>query len=80
MRAVAKVTRPFGIKTVVSLNPVMVVGTGKCGGCRALVGGETVFMCIDGPEFDALKIGFELLMNRNNIYKSAEKNAPDAHI
>ncbi|MCK6606554.1 MAG: sulfide/dihydroorotate dehydrogenase-like FAD/NAD-binding protein [Ignavibacteriaceae bacterium] len=80
MRAVAEVTRPFGIKTVVSLNPVMVDGTGMCGGCRAVVGGETVFVCVDGPEFDAHKVDFELLMKRNNTYRSAEKEALDAHI
>ena len=54
MRAVAELTRPYGIKTLVSMNPIMIDGTGMCGGCRLTVGGETKFACVDGPEFDAL--------------------------
>lgn len=80
MKAVANVTRPYGIKTVVSLNPVMVDGTGMCGGCRAVVGGETVFVCVDGPEFDAHQVDFDLLMKRNNTYKSAEKESLESHL
>jgi ferredoxin--NADP+ reductase len=68
MRAVAEVTRPHGIRTVVSLNPIMVDGTGMCGGCRVAVGGETRFACVDGPEFDAHQVDFGLLARRNEAY------------
>jgi len=80
MRAVAEVTRPYGIKTVVSLNPVMVDGTGMCGGCRAVVGGKTVFVCVDGPEFDAHEVDFPLLMKRNNTYRHEEHDALERHV
>ena len=80
MKAVAKVTQPYGIKTVVSLNPVMVDGTGMCGGCRATVDGKTVFVCVDGPEFDAHKVDFETLERRNRTYNVAEKRALENHI
>jgi len=79
MRAVAEVTRPFGIKTVVSLNPIMIDGTGMCGGCRATVDNKTVFVCVDGPEFDAHKVDFELLMKRNRTYLAEEKQALEKH-
>ncbi|MEA1901991.1 MAG: sulfide/dihydroorotate dehydrogenase-like FAD/NAD-binding protein [Actinomycetota bacterium] len=72
MRAVAEVTRPHGIKTVVSLNPIMVDGTGMCGGCRVSVGGSTRFACVDGPEFDAHLVDFELLARRNKTYGAFE--------
>jgi ferredoxin--NADP+ reductase len=72
MRAVAEVTRPHGIETVVSLNPIMVDGTGMCGGCRVSVGGETRFACVDGPEFDAHLVDFELLARRNQTYEAFE--------
>ncbi len=72
MRAVAGVTKPFGVKTVVSLNPVMVDGTGMCGSCRVLVGGETKFTCVDGPEFDAHQVDFTLLMKRLTTYRDEE--------
>ena len=75
MKAVAETTRPYGIKTVVSLNPVMVDGTGMCGGCRAIVDNKTVFVCVDGPEFDAHLVDFETLERRNHIYKENEKEA-----
>jgi ferredoxin--NADP+ reductase len=68
MRAVAEVTRPYGIRTVVSLNPIMVDGTGMCGGCRVAIGGETKFACVDGPEFDAHQVDFDLLARRNDAY------------
>jgi ferredoxin--NADP+ reductase len=68
MRAVAEVTRPHGIRTVVSLNPIMVDGTGMCGGCRVGIGGETKFACVDGPEFDAHEVDFDLLARRNDAY------------
>lgn len=72
MNAVAEVTRPHGIDTVVSLNPIMVDGTGMCGGCRVSVGGETRFACVDGPEFDAHSVDFELLARRNKTYGAFE--------
>lgn len=73
MKAVADVTRPYGIHTVVSLNPIMVDGTGMCGGCRATVDNKTVFVCVDGPEFDAHKVDFDLLAKRNKAYRSEER-------
>jgi ferredoxin--NADP+ reductase len=75
MKAVAETTRPYGIKTVVSLNPIMVDGTGMCGGCRALVDGKNVFVCVDGPEFDAHKVDFSVLDKRNRAYLADEKAA-----
>ncbi len=75
MKAVAEVTRPYGIQTVVSLNPIMVDGTGMCGGCRAVVDGKTVFVCVDGPEFDAHKVDFNILTKRNRMYLLQEKKS-----
>jgi ferredoxin--NADP+ reductase len=75
MKAVAETTRPYGIKTVVSLNPIMVDGTGMCGGCRALVDGKNVFVCVDGPEFDAHKVDFTVLDKRNRAYLTEEKES-----
>jgi ferredoxin--NADP+ reductase len=75
MKAVADVTREKNIPTVVSLNPVMVDGTGMCGGCRATVDGKTVFVCVDGPEFDAHKVDFETLGRRNRTYLMQESDA-----
>lgn len=75
MRAVADLTRDHGIPTMVSLNPIMVDGTGMCGGCRVEVGGETKFACVDGPEFDAHQVNFDLLMKRQGTYKAEEKEA-----
>jgi ferredoxin--NADP+ reductase len=77
MKAVAETTRPYGIKTVVSLNPVMVDGTGMCGGCRAIVDNKTVFVCVDGPEFDAHLVDFNTLARRNKTYSEDEKTALD---
>lgn len=73
MRAVAETTRPMGIKTMVSLNPIMVDGTGMCGGCRVSVGGETRFACTDGPEFDGHQVDWDILMNRQRKYHSEQK-------
>lgn len=73
MKAVAEVTREKNIKTVVSLNPIMIDGTGMCGGCRALVDHKTVFVCVDGPEFDAHKVDFQTLDRRNRTYLMDEK-------
>ena len=72
MGAVAEVTRPSGIETIASLNPIMVDGTGMCGGCRVEVGGETKFACVDGPEFDAHQVDFHLLQRRNTSYRAFE--------
>jgi ferredoxin--NADP+ reductase len=72
MRAVARVTEPLGIKTMVSLNSIMVDGTGMCGGCRVLLGNESKFACVDGPEFDAARVNFEVLMQRNSMYRDKE--------
>ncbi len=73
MAAVAGTTRPHGIKTVVSLNAIMVDGTGMCGGCRVNVGGRPEFACVDGPEFDAHQVDFELLMQRTAMYRDMER-------
>lgn len=75
MKAVAEVTRPLDIPTVVSLNSIMIDGTGMCGGCRATVGGKTVFVCVDGPEFDAHQVDFDLLEKRQRIYIDEEKSS-----
>lgn len=77
MAAVAAVTKPYNIKTVVSLNPIMIDGTGMCGGCRAVVDDKTVFVCVDGPEFDAHKVNFKILTNRNRMYLKQEKHSLD---
>jgi ferredoxin--NADP+ reductase len=77
MRAVAETTRPHGIRTVVSLNSIMIDGTGMCGGCRVSVDGRSQFACVDGPEFDAHRVDFEVLRNRNAMYREAETEALD---
>lgn len=75
MRAVSDTTRPSGIKTIVSLNPIMVDGTGMCGGCRVAVGGETKFACTDGPEFDGHLVDWDVLMNRQRKYHTEQKTS-----
>ncbi|MGD0230661.1 MAG: bifunctional dihydroorotate dehydrogenase B NAD binding subunit/NADPH-dependent glutamate synthase [Syntrophorhabdales bacterium] len=75
MRAVAEVTRPYNIKTIVSLNSIMIDGTGMCGGCRTTVGDETKFVCVDGPEFDAHQVNFKELMLRQQMYNREERRA-----
>lgn len=75
MKAVADVTKPDGIKTVVSLNPIMIDGTGMCGGCRVIVAGKTQFACVDGPEFDAHLVDFKNLTDRNRMYAEYEKKS-----
>lgn len=72
MKFVCKTTEPYGIKTTVSLNPIMVDGTGMCGGCRVTVGGKIRYACVDGPDFDGHQVDFDELMNRNNTYKEQE--------
>lgn len=75
MKVTSQVTREKQIKTFVSLNPIMVDGTGMCGSCRCQVGGKTVFACVDGPEFDAHEVDFDLLMQRQRYYVDQEKEA-----
>lgn len=75
MKFVSKVTEEFGVKTIVSLNPIMIDGTGMCGGCRVTVGGETKFACVDGPDFDGHSVDFDELMRRNAFYKEEEAHA-----
>ena len=75
MKFACATTRPFGVKTVVSLNPIMVDGTGMCGCCRVEVGGETRFVCVDGPDFDGHLVDWELLMARQRIYLDEEKRS-----
>lgn len=75
MKFVVKTTKPHGVKTVVSMNPIMVDGTGMCGGCRLLVGGETKFACVDGPEFDGHLVDFDAAMERAALYKDFEREA-----
>ncbi|HSV16720.1 MAG TPA: sulfide/dihydroorotate dehydrogenase-like FAD/NAD-binding protein [Tepidisphaeraceae bacterium] len=79
MRAVAELTRPLRIRTIASLNPIMVDGTGMCGGCRISVGGETKFACVDGPEFDAHKVDFKVLIDRLASYREHERHAQERH-
>ena len=75
MKFVCKLTKELEIPTVVSLNPIMVDGTGMCGACRVTVGGEVKFACVDGPEFDGHKVNFEEAMQRQQLYKNAEGRA-----
>lgn len=75
MKFCAKTTEPFGIKTIVSLNPIMVDGTGMCGCCRVEVGGQTKFTCVDGPDFDGHQVDWDLLFTRQRIYLEEEKKA-----
>jgi ferredoxin--NADP+ reductase len=77
MRAVAKLTKTYGVKTIVSLNPIMVDGTGMCGCCRVSVGGTTKFACVDGPDFDAHQVDFEELTKRQRTYKKEEQVASE---
>ena len=75
MRAVCNLTKEYGIKTIVSMNPVMIDGTGMCGGCRVIVDGKTKFACVDGPDFDGHLIDWQAAMNRQQMFKSYEKRA-----
>ncbi len=75
MRAVCEVTRPIGLKTIVSLNPIMIDGTGMCGGCRVTVGGEQKFVCVDGPEFDGHQVNFAEISARLKAYRDQEIQA-----
>ncbi|MBR5156591.1 MAG: sulfide/dihydroorotate dehydrogenase-like FAD/NAD-binding protein [Clostridia bacterium] len=75
MKMICELTRPYGIKTIVSMNPVMIDGTGMCGGCRVEVGGETKFACVDGPDFDGHLVDFDLAMRRQQMYKKHERES-----
>ena len=79
MKFVCKTTEPFGVKTMVSLNPIMIDGTGMCGGCRVTVGGEVKFACVDGPEFDGHQVDFAELMSRNSTYRPREAEVKETH-
>ncbi len=79
MRAVCEVTRPYGIHTTVSMNPVMIDGTGMCGGCRVIVGGQTKFACVDGPDFDGHLIDWETAINRQKMFGAQERAARKNH-
>ena len=77
MKFVAKLTKEYGIKTVVSMNPIMIDGTGMCGGCRLTVDGEMKFACVDGPDFDGHKVDFDEAMRRGSMYKPFERKKHD---
>ena len=79
MKAIANLTRPYGIKTIVSLNAIMVDATGMCGACRVAVGGKTKFTCVDGPEFDGHQVDFDLLTNRLRMYCEEEGQSYERH-
>ncbi len=77
MKFVCAVTKPYGIKTIVSLNPIMIDGTGMCGGCRVRVGGKIKYACVDGPDFDGHEVDFDELMHRNSAYRELEAEAKE---
>ena len=79
MKFVCAVTKKYGVKTVVSMNPIMIDGTGMCGGCRLTVGGETKFACVDGPDFDGHLVDFDEAMKRGSMYREFEQHAREAH-
>jgi len=79
MKALCELTRPYGVKTIVSLNPIMVDGTGMCGACRCEVGGRTLYACVDGPEFDGHQVNFDLLAKRLSMYKGQELISLEAY-
>ena len=83
MLAVSNMTREYGIKTIVSMNPIMIDGTGMCGGCRLTVNGEMKYACVDGPDFDGHQVDFDEAMKRLSIFKEQEQNAvrnPDCRL
>lgn len=79
MKVVCNLTKQYGIKTVISMNPVMIDGTGMCGGCRVTVGGKTKFACVDGPDFDGHEVDFDEAMRRQQMYKPEERKSMEAH-
>ena len=80
MKFVSKTTEPYGIPTTVSMSPIMIDGTGMCGGCRLSVGGEMKFACVDGPDFDGHKVDFDEVIARNATYKEHEAKAKEKHL
>lgn len=79
MRAVCNLTKEYGIKTLISMNPIMIDGTGMCGGCRLTVGGKTKFACVDGPDFDGHEVDFDEAMRRQGMYKKQEGESNEIH-
>jgi ferredoxin--NADP+ reductase len=79
MKFVSQMTKDYGVKTLVSLNPIMVDGTGMCGGCRVTVGGKTRFACVDGPEFDGHEVDFDELIKRLQAYREEEMKSLEYH-
>lgn len=79
MKAVSELTRKYNIKTIVSMNPIMIDGTGMCGGCRLTVGGETKFACVDGPDFDGHQVDYDEAMKRSSTYRQMEQDAAQKH-
>ena len=79
MKFVCELTRPYGIRTVISMNPIMIDGTGMCGGCRITVGGETRFACVDGPDFDGHLVDFDEAMRRSAMYRDRERQSMEHH-
>lgn len=75
MKFVSKLTKEYGIKTIISMNPIMIDGTGMCGGCRVTVGGKTQFACVDGPDFDGHEVDFDEAMRRQGMYKSEQEDS-----
>jgi len=75
MKFVSKLTKEYGIKTIISMNPIMIDGTGMCGGCRVTVGGKTKFACVDGPDFDGHEVDFDEAMRRQNMYKKQQEES-----
>ena len=75
MKFVVATTKPYNVKTTVSMNPIMIDGTGMCGGCRLTVGGKTKFACVDGPDFDGFEVDFDEAMERSTMYKEFERHA-----
>lgn len=79
MKFVCQTTKPYDLPTIVSLNPIMVDGTGMCGGCRVTVGGKIRYACVDGPDFDGHQVDFEELMRRNGTYREQEQHVCRLH-
>ena len=79
MKFISKLTKKYGIKTIVSMNPVMIDGTGMCGGCRVTVGGKVKFACVDGPDFDGHEVDFDEAMRRQTMYKTEEAQSMERH-
>ncbi len=79
MKAVCDLTKKYGIKTIVSMNSIMIDGTGMCGGCRVTVGGETKFACVDGPDFDGHLVDFDMAIRRSKMFQEGERKSREAH-